>query len=73
MPTGNGERAAGTATVPAEDSLPPVDALLAAALAGIGGTERTGQVAMAQAVQRSIATGEHLAVQAGTGTGKSLA
>jgi ATP-dependent DNA helicase DinG len=28
---------------------------------------------MAEAVQRSIATGEHLAVQAGTGTGKSLA
>jgi ATP-dependent DNA helicase DinG len=28
---------------------------------------------MAQAVQRSIDTGEHLAVQAGTGTGKSLA
>ena len=47
--------------------------LLAAAVEGIGGTERSGQVAMAQAVQRSIATGEHLAVQAGTGTGKSLA
>jgi ATP-dependent DNA helicase DinG len=59
--------------VPAEDGLPSVDALLAAAVAGIGGTERRGQVAMAQAVQRSIATGEHLAVQAGTGTGKSLA
>jgi ATP-dependent DNA helicase DinG len=73
VPTGDGERAAGTATVPAEESLPPLDALLAAAVAGIGGTERTGQVAMAQAVQRSIATGEHLAVQAGTGTGKSLA
>ena len=28
---------------------------------------------MAQAVQRAIETGEHLAVQAGTGTGKSLA
>nr|WP_188985374.1 ATP-dependent DNA helicase [Saccharopolyspora subtropica] len=28
---------------------------------------------MAEAVARSIATGEHLAVQAGTGTGKSLA
>jgi ATP-dependent DNA helicase DinG len=47
--------------------------LLAAAVAGIGGAERPGQVVMAQAVQRAIETGEHLAVQAGTGTGKSLA
>ncbi len=52
---------------------PTVAALLAAAVDGIGGKERPGQVAMAEAVQRSIATGEHLAVQAGTGTGKSLA
>ena len=51
----------------------PVDGLLAAAVDGIGGKERPGQVAMALAVQRSIVTGEHLAVQAGTGTGKSLA
>ena len=28
---------------------------------------------MAQAVQQAIETGEHVAVQAGTGTGKSLA
>ncbi|HEX6470358.1 MAG TPA: ATP-dependent DNA helicase [Streptosporangiaceae bacterium] len=48
-------------------------ALLAAAVAAIGGAERTGQVAMAEAVERAIAGGEHLAVQAGTGTGKSLA
>lgn len=47
--------------------------LLAAAVAGIGGAERPGQVAMAEAVERSFAAGEHLAVQAGTGTGKSLA
>ncbi len=47
--------------------------LLAAAVAGIGGAERPGQVAMAEAVQQAIETGEHLAVQAGTGTGKSLA
>jgi ATP-dependent DNA helicase DinG len=52
---------------------PGVTTLLAAAVAGIGGTERPGQVAMAESVQRSIASGEHLAVQAGTGTGKSLA
>ena len=47
--------------------------MLAAAVAGIGGAERPGQVAMAEAVQHAIETGEHLAVQAGTGTGKSLA
>ena len=47
--------------------------LLEAAVAGIGGQERPGQVAMAEAVEHAIETGEHLAVQAGTGTGKSLA
>jgi ATP-dependent DNA helicase DinG len=60
------------ATAAAADE-PDVAGLLAAAVAGIGGKERSGQVAMAEAVQRSILTGEHLAVQAGTGTGKSLA
>ena len=55
------------------DEVPAVVELLAAAVAGIGGEERPGQVAMAEAVQRAIETGEHLAVQAGTGTGKSLA
>jgi ATP-dependent DNA helicase DinG len=53
--------------------LPGAGELLAAAVAGIGGAERPGQVAMAEAVERSFAAGEHLAVQAGTGTGKSLA
>jgi ATP-dependent DNA helicase DinG len=53
--------------------VPAVTDLLAAAVAGIGGAERPGQVTMAEAVQRAIETGEHLAVQAGTGTGKSLA
>jgi ATP-dependent DNA helicase DinG len=53
--------------------LPDVPALLAAAVAAIGGAERPGQVTMAGAVTRAIDTGEHLAVQAGTGTGKSLA
>ncbi|HEY6314643.1 MAG TPA: ATP-dependent DNA helicase [Streptosporangiaceae bacterium] len=56
-----------------EGELPAVADLLAAAVAGIGGEERPGQVAMAEAVERAIETGEHLAVQAGTGTGKSLA
>ncbi len=53
--------------------MPDVTGLLAVAVADIGGAERPGQVAMAAAVQRAIETGEHLAVQAGTGTGKSLA
>ena len=53
--------------------LPPLPVLLAAAVAGIGGSERPGQVAMAEAVRHAIESGEHLAVQAGTGTGKSLA
>ncbi len=47
--------------------------MLAAAVAEIGGAERPGQVTMARAVADAIDTGEHLAVQAGTGTGKSLA
>src|SRR6266699_3217463 len=50
-----------------------VAGLLAMAVAGIGGAERPGQVTMALAVQNAIDSGEHLAVQAGTGTGKSLA
>jgi len=60
--------------VPGETrELPDVTTLLAAAVAGIGGAERPGQVTMANAVGRAIDIGEHLAVQAGTGTGKSLA
>ena len=47
--------------------------LLAAAVAALGGAERPGQVAMAKAVTKAIDAGRHLAVQAGTGTGKSLA
>jgi ATP-dependent DNA helicase DinG len=58
------------AAIPPE---PAVEELLATAVAAIGGAERPGQVAMARAVQAAIETGEHLAVQAGTGTGKSLA
>jgi ATP-dependent DNA helicase DinG len=46
---------------------------LAVAVAALGGSERSGQVAMAEAVARAFESGEHLAVQAGTGTGKSLA
>ena len=55
------------------DDLPPVDELLATAVAALGGTERPGQVQMAEAVAQAFEDGKHLAVQAGTGTGKSLA
>ncbi|MBW0270509.1 ATP-dependent helicase [Nocardia sp. MH4] len=53
--------------------LPPVADLLATAVHALGGKERTGQTTMATAVDHAIDTKEHLAVQAGTGTGKSLA
>ena len=43
-----------------------------AALPG-GGEDRSGQAEMARAVARSLASGRHLVVRAGTGTGKSLA
>jgi ATP-dependent DNA helicase DinG len=52
---------------------PSVADLLATAVAALGGSEREGQQDMAAAVERALRTGEHLAVQAGTGTGKSLA
>ena len=53
--------------------MPPIAELLALAVDALGGAQRPGQVQMAEAVDRAFATGEHLAVQAGTGTGKSLA
>jgi ATP-dependent DNA helicase DinG len=52
---------------------PRVRELLGDAVAALGGRERPGQVAMAEAVARAMERGEHLLVQAGTGTGKSLA
>ena len=47
--------------------------LLATAVAALGGKERSGQLQMATAVAHAFDSGKHLAVQAGTGTGKSLA
>ena len=47
--------------------------LLATAVTALGGTQRHGQLDMANAVAHAFESGEHLAVQAGTGTGKSLA
>ena len=46
--------------------------VLAAAVEALGGQERPGQIQMAEAVARAMTTDEHLLVQAGTGTGKSL-
>jgi ATP-dependent DNA helicase DinG len=47
--------------------------LLHAAVEAVGGVERPGQIRMAEAVAAAVERGEHLLVQAGTGTGKSLA
>ena len=52
---------------------PTVRELLDRAVAALGGQERAGQVEMAEAVGAAMETGQHLLVQAGTGTGKSLA
>jgi ATP-dependent DNA helicase DinG len=58
------------------DSPPPqrpsVKEVLAGAVEALGGQERAGQIQMAEAVARAMSSGEHLLVQAGTGTGKSL-
>ena len=47
--------------------------LLDAAVSALGGSRRPGQVRMATAVTTALEKERHLAVQAGTGTGKSLA
>ncbi|WP_295627382.1 ATP-dependent DNA helicase [uncultured Corynebacterium sp.] len=47
--------------------------MLGHAVAALGGSERPGQVTMSRAVHDALDSGRHLAVQAGTGTGKSLA
>ncbi|WP_406281619.1 ATP-dependent DNA helicase [Embleya sp. NBC_00896] len=52
---------------------PALTELLHAAVTAVGGAERPGQVLMAEAVTGAVARAEHLLVQAGTGTGKSLA
>ena len=48
-------------------------AALDAAVAAIGGAPRKGQIEMAEAVTSALTDRHHLMVQAGTGTGKSLA
>jgi len=89
LPTASGRAAAAAGGAPAaagklqaaasgearavSGELPDVAALLAAAVTALGGEQRDGQLAMARSVAKAVRTGEHLAVQAGTGTGKSLA
>ncbi|WP_455358863.1 ATP-dependent DNA helicase [Streptomyces sp. SYSU K21746] len=51
---------------------PSLPDLLHAAVTAVGGTERPGQVSMAESVAEAIDDNSHLLVQAGTGTGKSL-
>ncbi|MBT2428348.1 ATP-dependent helicase [Streptomyces sp. CB00316] len=51
---------------------PLLPELLHAAVTAVGGTERPGQAAMAEAVAEAVDDQAHLLVQAGTGTGKSL-
>ncbi|MBH5337353.1 ATP-dependent DNA helicase [Streptomyces pactum] len=51
---------------------PSLPELLHAAVTAVGGSERPGQVTMAEAVAEVIDGNSHLLVQAGTGTGKSL-
>src|SRR5437762_1704954 len=62
----------GTTDADADADLTAALAKVVAALPG-GGEVRPGQEQMAHAVARAIAEQRHLVVQAGTGTGKSLA
>src|SRR5580698_63030 len=77
MPSSQAPAATGTAARTARlgsgSGLPVVTELLDLAVADLGGARRPGQVTMAEAVSESLEIGTHLAVQAGTGTGKSLA
>ena len=50
-----------------------VRSALDAAVVAIGGAPRDGQIEMAEAVANALSDRHHLLVQAGTGTGKSLA
>lgn len=56
-----------------ENLLKKVRSALNAAVTAIGGEPREGQIEMAEAVANALADRHHLLVQAGTGTGKSLA
>src|SRR5258708_33987992 len=60
---------AAAGTTPDSDLTP----LLDAAVEALGGETRPGQIQMAEAVAAALDDRVHLLVQAGTGTGKSLA
>jgi len=55
------------------DLMKQVGEALTAAVEAIGGEPREGQIQMAEAVASALTDRHHLLVQAGTGTGKSLA
>jgi ATP-dependent DNA helicase DinG len=55
------------------DMASKVRSALDVAVAAIGGSTREGQIEMAEAVANALSDRHHLMVQAGTGTGKSLA
>lgn len=50
----------------------PTRGALDRAVESIGGAPRSGQIAMAEAIDQALAAGQHALIQAGTGTGKSL-
>lgn len=52
---------------------PTLEDALAAVVAAIGGEPREGQMLMSRALSQGMADGRHVVVQAGTGTGKSVA
>jgi ATP-dependent DNA helicase DinG len=56
-----------------DSSIADLDVLMEAAVAGLEGTRREGQTQMSRAVGTALEGQRHLLVQAGTGTGKSLA
>ncbi|HEX8345076.1 MAG TPA: hypothetical protein VF657_10070, partial [Actinoplanes sp.] len=75
--TAAGPPAAGATSAPSPrrrtGSRPSAGELLAAAVGAVpGGASRPGQEQMAAAIEAAIGSREHLLVQAGTGTGKSL-
>ena len=57
----------------ADANLDKVRSALSVAVDAIGGKARDGQIEMAEAVANALSDRHHLLVQAGTGTGKSLA
>ena len=60
------------ASVPTTDTGPTVADVLRTVVGNLGGEDRPGQLAMARSVASAMQRREHLLVQAGTGTGKSL-